>query len=111
MFLLIEVVVSSTALRNTARSVTDNLGSIVLSALFAITLVFLFAIIAFLYFQVAQRHDEHSFLISVQKHAVVTVDSGSELACGELYNCILTSAHYGIRDSAVPFAVWLRAFC
>ncbi|XP_071054904.1 inositol 1,4,5-trisphosphate receptor isoform X3 [Onthophagus taurus] len=94
--LLFDVVYREETLLNVIRSVTRNGRSIVLTAVLALILVYMFSIIGYMFFK-------DDFLLNVDEDPVSNSTDGEkgetkERACDSLRMCILTTLNQGLRN-------------
>uniref|UniRef100_A0A8C7KZ53 Inositol 1,4,5-trisphosphate receptor n=1 Tax=Oncorhynchus kisutch TaxID=8019 RepID=A0A8C7KZ53_ONCKI len=106
-FLLFDLLNREETLLNVIKSVTRNGRSIVLTAVLALILVYLFSIVGFLFLK-------DDFLMDVQRlpgqtlysilgvctinHMMVEEDDGTERVCDTLLMCIVTVLNQGLRN-------------
>ncbi|CAB1313637.1 unnamed protein product, partial [Coregonus sp. 'balchen'] len=91
-FLLFDLLNREETLLNVIKSVTRNGRSIVLTAVLALILVYLFSIVGFLFLK-------DDFRMDVQRLSVMAgEDDGTERVCDTLLMCIVTVLNQGLRN-------------
>ncbi|XP_038857354.1 inositol 1,4,5-trisphosphate receptor type 2 [Salvelinus namaycush] len=91
-FLLFDLLNREETLLNVVKSVTRNGRSIVLTAVLALILVYLFSIVGFLFLK-------DDFRMDVQRLPVMAgEDDGTERVCDTLLMCIVTVLNQGLRN-------------
>ncbi|RNA42187.1 inositol 1-4-5-trisphosphate receptor isoform X1 [Brachionus plicatilis] len=88
--LLLDVVYREETLLNVIRCVTKNAKSVLLTAVFAVILIYLFSICGFLFI----RDD---FVVEIQPKGELESDS-VEKSCETLFMCIITTLSMGLRN-------------
>ncbi|KAL7671241.1 hypothetical protein ACOME3_006142 [Neoechinorhynchus agilis] len=92
--LLLDVVYREDTLWNVIHCVIRNAKSVILTALFAVIIIYLFAICGYLFLQ-------DDFVLTVKERGIEVVPSDSEKqerACDTLRTCIITTLNKGLRN-------------
>ncbi|KAJ8955353.1 hypothetical protein NQ318_003447 [Aromia moschata] len=89
--LLFDVVYREETLLNVIRSVTRNGRSIILTAVLALILVYMFSIIGYMFFK-------DDFIVTVKKKLLIQAKRRKERACDSLRMCIVTTLNQGLRN-------------
>ena len=110
--LLLDVVWSNDTLKNVIRCVTKNAKSVLLTALFAVILIYLFSICGYKFFRDdflmdvdettnVSNTNETSFCYSkdncVSNHEL-EISESKERTCDSLLYCIITTLNHGLRN-------------
>uniref|UniRef100_A0A674EWC5 Inositol 1,4,5-trisphosphate receptor n=1 Tax=Salmo trutta TaxID=8032 RepID=A0A674EWC5_SALTR len=97
-FLLFDLLNREETLLNVVKSVTRNGRSIVLTAVLALILVYLFSIVGFLFLKDDFRMDTPSPLLFIPEPLMAGEDDGTERVCDTLLMCIVTVLNQGLRN-------------
>uniref|UniRef100_A0A8C2XFS7 Inositol 1,4,5-trisphosphate receptor n=1 Tax=Cyclopterus lumpus TaxID=8103 RepID=A0A8C2XFS7_CYCLU len=101
--LLFDLVYREETLLNVIKSVTRNGRSIVLTAVLALILVYLFSIVGYIFFKddfilEVDRIPNITLSEEVIRQLTINEDSGMERACDSLLMCIVTVLSHGLRS-------------
>uniref|UniRef100_A0A674EWC2 Inositol 1,4,5-trisphosphate receptor n=1 Tax=Salmo trutta TaxID=8032 RepID=A0A674EWC2_SALTR len=103
-FLLFDLLNREETLLNVVKSVTRNGRSIVLTAVLALILVYLFSIVGFLFLKddfrmdVQRLHTPHGCMFLCVCPVMAGEDDGTERVCDTLLMCIVTVLNQGLRN-------------
>uniref|UniRef100_A0A674EWP6 Inositol 1,4,5-trisphosphate receptor n=1 Tax=Salmo trutta TaxID=8032 RepID=A0A674EWP6_SALTR len=106
-FLLFDLLNREETLLNVVKSVTRNGRSIVLTAVLALILVYLFSIVGFLFLKddfrmdvqrLPGRHTPHGCMFLCVCPVMAGEDDGTERVCDTLLMCIVTVLNQGLRN-------------